>query len=410
MQIKRREGIYIGIMILLFFPLTSWAMDFPEVNMGKAKLRPSLSTSSEYHSNINLTHKHKGSMIYRVTPGLTLQVPLERVFFQMDTDVRYMNVERGDSIWTGHGRALLRYSLNNRSSLGLSHDFSRGELYNFTSGNWFDLHQSEFSIKHQLDPQLAISLAGNQEKYETHIKDGVEGFTDYHQYGGKFIVDNKFTPSTTASLTGIYAKRTFNDFVGKDYKSWTGTLSVSQKLNPRITVGAYGGYTGRDYKIYQNAQEMVYGSDFNFILSNLSTFRISYSHGLQDTFYPKDTTLLKNHFDTDETLENLLPDNYRYFETDHIAANLTYHFTDKDTIDIGGAYMSSHSGQDQPFVMNLVDRRYLKERAYYSGLSYSHKFTPWLAFDVKGSYGARVSKAREKYDYYTASSGMSLSF
>lgn len=412
---KKKQGLFlfIGITVLLFFPLNVFAKNIfaTELKIGPAKLKPTLSANTEYNSNIDLKNSdHKGSMVYRVTPGVSLQLPLERAFLETDLDISYVNVEKGDNTWAGHGRQLLRYNLSNMTSLGLSYDYSKGELYGSGSGNTFDLQDGLVMMKHQFDPRLAVTLEGDKEKYDTHIKGGSSLFSDYDENGGKVTVDYKLSPLTALSIGFIYADRDYNDVSEKDYKSFGESLGVSRKLTPRATIGANVGYTDRDYEIGESAKELTYGSNLNVILSSFSTLNIDYKHQLQDTFYPKDPNILWNAFATDDTLSNLLNENYRYMETDRIGANLIYHLTDKDTLDMAGAYIKSKSGQDLGALVSTDLQEKLKERNYYGGLGFSHKFTSWFSLGLKGTYGVRTSNVREKYDYYTASGGASLSF
>jgi hypothetical protein len=404
----------VALAVLFFFPLTCMAKDIWATEMKiaqtTAKIKTSLSASSEYHSNIDLKdHGTKGGMVYRVTPGVTLEIPLERLFTQFLADMSYINAEKGDTTWTGHAKGLMRYNVSDLTSIGISHDYTRGELYNVRSGNSFDLNISQVMIKHQLDPLWSVAVIGDKEKYDTHIKEGSDGYSDYDQLDGQVVLDYKMTPATTLTYSGKWARRDYKDISEKSYKSVGGEVAIAQRITPRISIGGNGGYVKRDYTGSDDVREITYGANFNAIVSPLSTLRVTYDHNIQDTFYPKDPTVLKNVFGIDDTLVNLLDENYKFVETDRVGVTLDYRMTDKDTLNIGGAYITSDSGSRLSTVSTASPDR-LKEKNYYGGLGYSHKFTSWMALDIKGTYGVRNSNDRNKYDYYTASGGMSLSF
>jgi hypothetical protein len=400
----------IALSLLPYSALHAKSIIVTEVEIGQARLRPSLSGDAQYMSNINFADKHpKGSMVYRVTPGLSLDVPLERLYFGVSADACYTTVDKGDETWTSQGHAGIRYNLTNQTSVGLSHDYSRSDLYGLSSGNTSDLHHSVAMIKHQFSPKLTLSLSGSDDKYGTHVKDGTDKLTDYKQGEGAMGIEYRLTPRTTFSLGGDYGRRDYKGATEKEYKFWDGTVGITQMLTPRITLGLTGGYQDRNYKIGEDTSQITYSSTITVILSNFSTLYISYGHSLQDTFYPKDPNILKNPFGVDDTRVNLLNENYKFVKTDHIGLNLTYRLTDKDTLQVGGAYVKSRSGQDLGGLVSSSLWEKLKEESYYGGLQFSHKFTSWLALDVIGSYGVRNSNVREKYDYYSFGGGMSLS-
>lgn len=416
---KNTKRIWIiGVIIVLLFPFNVFAKDIfsKEIKVGPVKIKTSLNATAEYNSNVDLKTKDlKGSMVYRITPGLSfgLPVPLlasERTYAKVDADVNYVDVERGHTTWTGHGKGLLRYSFSNLTSLGLCYDYSSGELYGPDSGNTFGLADATGMIKHQFSPRLAVAIGGGQEKYDTHIKPGSSPFTDYNEYKGNVTIDYTLSPSTTLTLTGDYADRDYKDVEQKEYKAGSGTLGITRRVTQRLTIGGYGGYTQRDYKVSEDAKEITYGANLNFIPSAFSTLSIKYSHSLQDTFYPKDPEALPNPFGRDEVLVDLLNEDFRYLQTDSVSLNLGYRLSDKDSLDIGGEYTLSKSGQDLGSLVSSDLRAHLKEHNYYGGMGYSHKFASWCALDIKGTYGVRTSNLREKYDYWTGGGGLKISF
>jgi len=222
--------------------------------------------------------------------------------------------------------------------VGLSYDFSRGDLWGMQSGSNFNLYQAEAMLKHQFSSRTDATLLGDYEKYNTNIKnpnEGNNGFTDYKQYGTGFVIDETLSPMTTASLTGNFKKRNYPETKEKTYTESIGKVGLSQKITPRISAGVNGGYSYRSYNVGAAARTPVYGADLDAILSNFSTLHINYTHEINDTFYPKDAAIINNPFPYDETESNLLNENWKYMKTDRVGLNLDYRLTEKDSINLG---------------------------------------------------------------------------
>jgi hypothetical protein len=268
-------------------------------------------------------------------------------------------------------------------------------------------------LKHQFSPKLRVTLDGDRETYNTHIKqeDGTDKFTDYKQWDSKLNIDYTLTPLTGITIGGDFVRRDYNDTKSKSYHGWSGKFGITQKLTPRISLGLSSGYENRKYKDVDSVSLIDYGSTINVILSKFSTLYLSYSHSLQDTFYPKDENVLNNPFARDDVLVDLLNESYKYMVSDRVGLNVNYNLTDKDSINLDGAYITSKSGADLggALVSNGLLVK-LKERNYYGGLGYSHKITSWCSLDMRGSYGKRTSNVRSKYSYYTGSGGLNISF
>ena len=396
-----------------FFQLPDW--QGIEANLGPVKIKPVLSNFSEYNSNINLTNGHKKQgMIYRITPGITIQAPLDRLYFETGADLSFVIVEADSQEWTGSSRGIARYDFSDTTSLGLKELYSRGFTYGFIPGNRYDLDRTYLDLKHQFSPRLAVTLGGERERYETHVKNGYGlHFADYKEGGGGLAVSYKLTPTTSLALNSSFANRLYEHQNQKDYNGWTNSLGVAQKITPNISVGANMGFQYRDYKFVPDAREMTYGGNIDMILSAFSTLSIYYNRGLADTLYPRDPNALTYPFEIDRTLNYFLNEEYRYVETNRIGLALTYRLTEQDTLDIGWEYIKSKSGDSQVITMPgdtyLLGHK-LKEYNYYSGIGYMHKFLPWLSVNLRGSYGARTSNVREKYDYYTATGGLTLAY
>ncbi len=402
MSSKGKYGFIIGIaiIILLAMPLAVFAEGFIETKM---RVRPTLGVSTEYTTNLDLNSKEgKDGIIYRVTPGLSFQFPLERTYIEASGDVTYSHAESGDETTSGHTRGLLRYNLSNSTSLGISHDYTRGELYGVTSDT-YDLHTTNAMIKHLLGPRLALSLGATAEDYENDIgKKSV--YTDYKDYSGNAAIDYKLSKMTTLTLSGEVGERDYKDTETKDYDSWSGILGISNRITPRITLGLSGGYTERDYELGDDAEEYIYGGNIGVRLSNFSTLAINYDYSIQDTFYSREKDL-KTFGDRDAGLLDLLHEEYKYTKTHRAGVNLAYNFTDKDTFNLGGGYSKSKSDQNLGSQTNKLD-----EKNYFTGIGLSHKFTRWLALNAGFVYGERTSNVRNKYDYKTYTAGLSLAF
>lgn len=404
-----RKGIYvliIGIIFILSLPMVASAVELgKEFVVTNLRIRPSIDVSGEYQTNVDLTtNDEKGSWVMRVIPGLSLQIPTDRAFLGLEGDATYLNVEKGHDTWTGHTRGLLRYNLDNNTSIGASHDFTRGELYGAGSGEKYDLHQSNAMFKHQLSPILALTLSGTKEDYKNKLRTA-SVYTDYEDSSGGATIDYKLNRMSSISLGGSYVKRDYKDTADKDYDAINYSLGISNKVTPRITVGLNGGMTDRDYDIGEDAKEITYGGNIGVRLSNFSTLNVNYAHSIQDTFVSSEALALKTRFDSYSTLIGLLDEEYRYAETDQTGVNLSYNFTDKDNLSLGAGYIRSTSGQNIPATKTKLD-----EENYFGGIDYSHKFTRWLSLGFKLVYGERKSDVRNKYDYQIASAGLRLSF
>ncbi len=403
-----RKGKYIyviGLIFLLSIPLAAFAAgkDFVIANV---RVRPTLDVSSEYQTNINLEDSNEDeSMVIRVTPGLSFQVPLERTYLELGGDLSYVKAESGDETTSAHARGLMRYNLSNQTSLGLSHDYTRGELYGVTSDN-YNLHQSRAMIKSELSPRLAVTLDGGMSDYHNRLEN-ISIYTDYDDYSGAVTLDYKLSRMTGITLSGKYMDRDYKDTETKDYDSWSYGVGVSNRITPKITVGLKGGYTSRDYEWGDDVSLMTYGGDLNIRLSNFSTLSINYDYDIQDTFYSREATALKTGFDGDNGLLDLLDEHYKFMKTHNVSANLTYNLTDKDTITLGAGYMNSESGQE---AAGSASGTRLDEENYFGGIGYSRKLASWIALNLKFVYGQRDSNTRNDYDYKTTSAGLSIAF
>jgi hypothetical protein len=382
-----------------------------EVRVGPARIKPTMRAESSFNSNYDLMSSHaKSSMLYRFTSGLSLQIPLQALYFEASADTMYSMVAKGDHTWSGHGRGIIRYNFSKNTSVGITQDYSKGDLYGTVSGSNFTLYQTEVMLKQQLSPRLALALSGTRDKYDTKVKEGDDKFFKYRDTGGSFDIEEQLSLATTVGITGKYHKRNYPEVKEKAYDSWEGDLKIVQQIMPRLSFGVSGGYTKRNYDVGSPVKAVVYGSTLNYTLSNFSTLGITYTHDLQDTFYPQDKTILNNPFPYDEVNTNLLNENYKYVKNDRCGLNFNYNFTERDSVSLGGEYIISSSGGDLGSLVSKALQAKLKERAYYGGLGYSHRFTSWCSFDIKGTYGVRNSNVRNKYDYYTTSGGLNVSF
>lgn len=396
--------------IYLFLPVKIFAAEKKtlEANFGPAKITPHLAFSTEYFSNIYLTDKNKkGSLVQKVSPGLSVKIPLERLYLVTDilSQYNYMN-QTHKHTWEYEGRQLIRYDLSKATSVGASYNYSRGDFFDALPDQQYDLAQTQAMLSHEFSPRLKFTLLGNREEYGTHIKGGKSIYSDYTQYDGGFNLTGKLTPATTLGASYLYADRSFHDAAIKNYQTQNGSFSITHKITPRTSLGANVGYQFRDYKTGKNASGISYGSNLQMILSKVSTLNIDYSHDFQDTFYPIDQNELRNPFVTNETLSDQLADNYRYLITDSFGASLRYNLTERDMVTVSGRFLRMTSDQG----LGAFAGTKLKESDYYSGMDYAHKFAPWLSVNIKGSYGALTSNVREKYNYYTGSGGVVISF
>ena len=399
-----------------FFGLQDWK-GF-EADLGPVKIKPTLQAYSEFNSNLNLKSDHpENGMVYHVTPGFTVQVPLDRLYVETGADIGYVVVDGNDThtqAWTGSGRGIIRYDLTESTSVGLKELYSRGYTYAIVDDNRYDDESTYFDAKHQFGPRLALALGFNRERYETHIKNGYPlPFTDFHDLGGNITLDYKLTPTTNLSLNGYGGKRSYLSYNEKDYNKRGGSLTISQNITPHINFGINLGYDYRDYKFSADNREITYGSNVDFILSNFSKLSFTYNYGVYDTLYPRSSDALPTPFDNDQTLNYELFEEYRYMDVDHYGLYWTQNLSDKDTLIVGGEYMKSHSGGSNALTIpgdTYLLSEELKEYGYYGGINYAHRFLSWLSFRLGGSYGARTSNVREKYDYYTANGGLAFSY
>lgn len=418
----KRWGLFAFILIIASFfilPLDAyarqWALGRDMIKYGPARLRPSFSMETGYNNNINLTSTNTtGSFVGRFTPGVTLAVPLGKLYLETGADFCYVNVAEGSvSPWLNAIRAVARYNFNNHTALGAQYNFSPMQLYGVGTGNTADLHDLNMVLSHEFSERLSMKVEGDWEKFYTNIKSGSMSYpnADYDSWDGKLGFGYKLTPLTSLGLQGVLTSREYKNASSKSYNAASGTLSISQKLTPRINVGASGGVEHRDYRSWGSADAMTWGASCDAILTPFSTLRVTYDHSIGDTFYPVDKEVLKNPFAVDDSLLNLLAVDFRYVTTDHVGINSALRLTDKDTVDFDSAYIRSESGQG----LGALNMPYeypeaLVEHNYYFGVGYSRGLTSWCSLGGKLSYGVRSSTIQNKYDYYAVNGGLNISF
>jgi long-subunit fatty acid transport protein len=267
-------------------------------------------------------------------------------------------------------------------------------------------------IKNQAGPRLSTGL---KYIFQTYQGPGGEMFTDYKDHGGVLSADYRLTPITTLTPSVSFNRRQFQHEEAddsKDYKSYGGSIGISQQLFTRLTGSINGGYVQRDYDQSGIPKEKsaTYGAGLAARLTEFSKLDINYQHDIKDTFYALDNSVLlaNSPFLLNEAIATLVSTNYRYIETDRIVSNLAYNLTDKDTVNVGFTYLWANSGTENLLPGSPVQDEDLDEKTYTVGLGYSRKLTKWVSLDLNSVYGSRKSNLRGDYDYKSYGGGASL--
>ena len=172
------------------------------------RLKPKLNYSGEWNDNVHLagSKDKKASMIYRVYPGLGLQIPLERAYSEFNYQFSYVKKE-GDKNVEGHsGNALIRYSLTPRTSLGLSTDYSTDELWD-TEDDSYHIWTSKCDIAHKLSSSLSTTFGYTNERYRIPKNNA---YADYDDNAGSMGLGIIHSPRPLSILMAVMGRGIFH--------------------------------------------------------------------------------------------------------------------------------------------------------------------------------------------------------
>lgn len=378
--------------------------------VGGVRIKPTFKYSASFTDNVELINNSDSK--YRLTqdikPGIILQLPLDRAYLETGYQFEYFkaNGYKGKGMHSANG--LFRYDLSENTSIGFSDDYSTSAL-NLTGDKSFTYNTVGASIAQQLNSRASTGL---NYAFETYRGPSSDIYSNYSDQGVTWDMSYRLSPLTTLTPNFEYHLRNFRhgtDYSDKkDYNSYSGQLTISQVLTPRISASLNGGYTDREYKIGDSGSGATYGAGLGARLSNFSELKFDYQHAIMDTFNPLDKETLQSGSDflNNENIASHLSSEYRQLTTDRITTNLNYKLTDKDIFDLGFTYSWS-LGKSSDIVTSTIGE--LREESYTIGLGYSRKLLKWVSLSVRGAYGGKKSNNNnDDYIYKSFGGGLGI--
>ncbi|MCX5707233.1 MAG: outer membrane beta-barrel protein [Candidatus Omnitrophica bacterium] len=388
-RLRNKLALLILFLFLLLFVDYAVAAELIQQSfeVGSLRIKPTFKYTTSFTDNVELANNSdsKYRFTQEVKPGIILQLPLDRVYIETGYQFDYFMVNgyNGKAMHSANG--LLRYDLTENTSIGISDDFSVSPL-NFSGDKSFTYNTVGASIAQQLNSRVSTGL---KYAYETYRGPSSDIYSDYDDEGVTWDMSYRLSPLTTLTPNFDYHLRKFrtaNDYysIKKDYNSYSGQLSISQVLTPRISASVNGGYTDREYRIGDSGSGATYGTGLSARLTNFSELKFDYQHAIIDTFNPLDKETLQSGSDflNNESIASHLSSEYRQLTTDRITTNLNYKLTDKDIFDFGFTY-SWNLGKSADLVTNAATQE-LREESYTIGLGYSRKLLKWASLSVRG--------------------------
>jgi|GEM_PF-1451392 len=388
----------------------------------KPRIRPHLLTDSSWNSNMTAQRKVTPGWQARISPGLTLEVPVsDKLYTQLDYTYSFAT-NQGHKFSNNNNShnldAIVRYDMTKDTAFGVRNNFQVSELPD-KAGKMFLMETINPEVKHRFGEKLRSSLGYTFQHFRDvtptstaniYQNDNIDGLTTRDTFNDNglntsltYDVSKKLsvTPNFTWNI------RNFSKTPTKDYWQVSPTLGATYGLGSKTTLNGSFGWAYRKFDHGQYDSALVWNAGINHNFGKKLVWGINYGRSLQDTF---DTTFIFR--DTGSTATNL--DNYdRHFRSmtvDRLGTTATYYINEKNNFGLFSDFVFVHTDESD----NIISNDKNNEKKMELGCMYMYKLTRYLDFRLGYAFGrdfsASGNPSRSQYTFHKVTAGVNVNF
>lgn len=386
----------------------------------KPRIRPHLHGGSSFTSNPTASKSQQGAWQARVSPGITVEVPVTNKLYTM-ADYTYSFATTQGCRFSNNNNthnldALARYDFNDATAFGVRNNIQWSQMPD-QAGKMFFLETVKPEVTHRFGKKLLGSMnyqfqhfrdvtnrdnqrdpITNEDVYTTRdtFNDNQVGASLYYDVSKKLQVG----PSVTWNV------RDFAKVPKKDYWQINPLLNANYGIGTKMKLGGNFGwaYRGFDHGGYDSS--LVWAANFTHLVGKKFTWGLSYAKTLQDTF---DTSFIYR----DDSIATLL-DNYdrrfRVVDVQRLGVNATYNLNEKNMVNSWFAVQFTDTRVSDDVISN--DRN--NEKAMSLGLAYMYRLTRYLnltlGYALDRSFQSHDTPYRNQYTVHKVLCGANLNF
>lgn len=373
----------------------------------QTRVRPHFYADNSYNSNATNTRKPDPAWQARVSPGVTLEVPYEKLFTSVDYTYSYATNQGRHS--TSHTNthnidALARYDLTAKTVLGVHNNTQWSELPG-SPGNVFFLQTDRAEVQHQLGTKLESNLAYQFQHFKDVTVAGTGTSNDtFNDHQVSLSEGYSVTDSLKVGPAFSWSVRKF-DKVDKNYWQIKPDLHASHALGVKTKVYGHFGWAYRRFDVGDGEEsELIYGGGVTHLLGRKFVWDVNYEKSLQDTF---DTGfVLKPTGNTATNLDNF-DRRFRVVKNQRINTEVTYNINERNSAGVFGAAQFARTDTND----NVFSNDENDEKKMEVGAGYTYRLTSYAAFKVQYVFGRNFDShgpAREQYTFHKATAGVMI--
>ena len=372
------------------------------------KIKPHFYASSGFTSDANLgdTINNDHAWIARVAPGITISLPMERLYSEVDYTYGFSSIQ-GSHTHSNNSthalNALMRYDLTSDTALGASNNLQLSELPG-AGGKLFMLDTAQGQVQHHFSQSLSAELHDVWQWFNSKFSQPPDHRTDEFKdngFGGSITYN--VTPDLDVSPSFNWHVRRFEHFDNKNYWSTEPSLGSSYKLGPKTTVTGNFGWQHLRFTGDKTEDGLSYGGGIQHLYGRKFVGALNYRRSLQSTF---DTNFALQNNALATNLDNLDRD-FRVIRTHRINSTGTYNFDERNAFNVFSSFLFANTDAED----NVFEKRDNDEKSMEVGGGYSYRINKYLSLDLGYTFGRRFSTEnadRGSYTFHKITAGVNV--
>ncbi len=380
----------------------------------KPRVRPHLFTDTGFTSNPNAAKKAIGAWQARISPGLTVEMPISsKLYAQIDYTYSFATTQgpRYSDNNNNHNLSnLLRYDLSNATTFGITNNFQVSDLPD-NAGKRFLLETVRPEITHKFGEKLRSAL-----NYQfQHFRDigPLDTTTSDPNITRDSFNDNAINGSLTYDATKKlsimpnfgWSLRNFNKTSQKNYWEIRPDMRATYGLGAKTTLTGHMGWSYRRFRQGGDSSELIYGVGANHLFGSKVVWGIAYDKSQQDTF---DTRFINRDTPVATNLDNY-DRHFRVVNVHRFGTTGTYNFNEKSSVNGFSDFLITTTRR----IDNIADNAAKNdEKKMELGAMYRYRLTRWIDFRLGYTFGRSFDSdnntARSTYTYHKVTVGANV--
>ncbi|HNV87160.1 MAG TPA: hypothetical protein PKL97_09410 [Candidatus Omnitrophota bacterium] len=406
--------------------VSSFSNPFSEISARdagtKPRIRPHFLADTSWNSNMTAQKKVTPGWQARISPGLTLEMPVsDKLYTQVDYTYSFAT-NQGHKFSNNNNShnldAIVRYDLSKDTTFGIRNNFQISEMPD-KAGKMFLMETVNPEVKHRFGEKLRSSLGYTFQHFRDVTPPSTANIFQNDNVNGETTRDTFNDNGLNTSLTYDVSKKlsltpnfawNIRDYAKTPTKSYwqiKPDLSATYGLGSKTTLSGHFGWAYRDFDHGQYESEMVFGAGINHLFGKKLVWSVNYDKSLQDTF---DTTFIFRDTGSGATNLDNYDRHYRALTVHRLGTSGTYNFNEKNSFNLFGDFEFIYTRTSD----NIISNDKNNEKKMELGCMYMYRLTRYMDFRAGYTFGrdfsASGNPSRSQYTFHKVTAGVNVNF